>query len=68
MLQPLFLHPDLDEEIYMELPEGYKLNGDICQLKSIYGLKQASRAWNKKLDKLLKDFKFKQSNFDPCVY
>ena len=64
-----FLHPDLDEEIYMELPEGYKLNGDICQLKkSIYGLKQASRAWNKKLDKLLKDFRFKQSNFDPCVY
>jgi len=64
-----FLHPDLDEEIYMELPDGYKLNGEVCRLKkSIYGLKQASRAWNKKLDQLLKDFEFKQSDFDPCVY
>ena len=40
-----FLHPELDEEIFMELPDGYKLNGNTCRLrKSIYGLKQASRA------------------------
>jgi len=46
-----FLHPDLDEEIDMVLPDGYKLNGEVCRLtKSIYGLKHASRAWNKKLE------------------
>ena len=28
-----FLHPDLDEEIYMELPDGYMLNGEVCRLK-----------------------------------
>jgi len=51
-----FLHPELEEEIYMELPSGYRLNGRTCRLKkSIYGLKQASRAWNKKLDKFLKN-------------
>lgn len=51
-----FLHSELEEEIYMELPNGYRLNGKTCQLKkSIYGLKQATRAWNRKLDKLLKN-------------
>jgi Reverse transcriptase (RNA-dependent DNA polymerase) len=45
------------------------LNGETCRFnKSIYGLTQASRAWNKKLDKQLKEFGFSQSNFDPCVY
>ena len=56
-----FLHPELEEEIYMELPSGYRLNGRTCRLKkSIYGLKQASRAWNKKLDKVLKELGFMQ--------
>ena len=64
-----FLHPELEEEIYMELPGGFRLNGKTCRLKkSIYGLKQASRAWNKKLDKLLKELGFVQSNFDTCIY
>src|ERR1700733_3648096 len=64
-----FLHPELDEEIYMELQRGFRLNGKTCRLKkSIYGLKQASRAWNKKLDKLLKELRFAQSNFDTCIY
>ncbi|CAL1399907.1 unnamed protein product [Linum trigynum] len=42
-----FLHGDLEEEIYMEQPEGFKKekNEDyVCRLrKSLYGLKQAPR-------------------------
>jgi hypothetical protein len=64
-----FLNPKLDEEIYIRLPTGIKCNGEICRLqKSIYGLKQASRAWNKDLGMLLKDLGLQQSNYDPCVY
>jgi hypothetical protein len=36
------LNGDLDEIIYMDLPEGYEQVGMICQLlKSLYELKQA---------------------------
>lgn len=49
-----FLHGDLEEDIYMEKPEGVKVKGKehlVCRLKkSLYGLKQAPRQWYKKLN------------------
>jgi len=42
-----FLHGDLEEEIYMQQPQGYEVKGKeklMCMLKkSLYGLKQAPR-------------------------
>ena len=41
----------------------------VCKLhKSIYGLKQASRSWNKRFDKVIKSFGFDQNEEEPCVY
>ena len=46
-----YLHGVLEEEIYMEQPEGFVVQGDeykVCRLVcSLYGLKQAGRVWNK---------------------
>jgi Reverse transcriptase (RNA-dependent DNA polymerase) len=43
-----FLNGELEEEIYMEPPEGYTVRKDeVCRLlKSLYGLRQAPRAWH----------------------
>ena len=61
-----------EEDIYMEQPDGYIEQGSedlVCKLrKSLYGLKQSSRCWNKALTEFLKSIGFNQSTADPCVY
>ena len=46
-----YLHGVLDEEIYMEQPEGFIAQGEedkVCKLMcSLYGLKQAGQVWNR---------------------
>ena len=67
-----FLHGELDEEIYMEQPEGFideNHPNKVCRLqKSIYGLKQSARCWNSAIDKCVKDSGYTQSDADPCIY
>lgn len=64
-----FLQGEIDEELYMSLPPGYEDENKVCRLnKSIYGLKQASRQWNKKLNSALLQIGMTRSNIDPCVY
>ena len=52
-----FLHGNLEEEIYMQQPQGYEVKGKdnlVCMLKkSLYGLKQAPRKWYLKFDKFM---------------
>lgn len=65
-----FLQGDLNEEIYTDQPQGFDDNtGRVCKLnRAMYGLKQAGRQWNIKLDAALTDFGMTRSNLDPCVY
>ncbi len=66
-----FLNGDLEEEIYMEQPQGFTQEGEhlVCKLhKSLYGLKQSPRVWNKKLNVFLKSIKFVKSDVDFNMY
>ncbi|KAJ9539375.1 hypothetical protein OSB04_032108 [Centaurea solstitialis] len=67
-----FLNGKLTEDVYMQQPEALvdpKNPDKVCKLlKSIYGLKQASRSWNLHFDVRIKEFGFAKSEFEPCVY
>lgn len=65
-----FLNGQLKEEIYMEQPESFNDGSNrVCKLhKSLYGLKQASRVWNKSLNQVLLNFGLKRSAADQCIY
>lgn len=64
-----YLNGTISEELYMKPPEGYAEKGKVCKLvKSIYGLKQASRAWNNRLNIFFEQIKFNRSKVDPCLY
>ena len=67
-----FLNGNLEEDIYMEQPEGYVQQGKeklVCKLKkSLYGLKQSSRCWNKVSTEFMMSIGYHQSTADPCIY
>lgn len=69
-IKTAFLYGELEEEIYMEQPDGFKdSSGKVCLLnKSLYGLKQASRCWNLKFTQFLKRFNLTVSSADSCVF
>lgn len=68
-----FLHGNLSEEVYMELPLGYQRQSSVvplvCRLiKSIYGLKQASREWFTKLTTSLLSIGYTHSLLDYSLF
>nr|GEZ45992.1 putative reverse transcriptase, RNA-dependent DNA polymerase, Gag-polypeptide of LTR copia-type [Tanacetum cinerariifolium] len=66
-----FLHGDLNEEIYMKIPQGFSREGEtrVCHLrKSLYGLKQASHNWYHKFTTFLLSLNFKQSKADHSLF
>lgn len=66
-----FPNGDLEEEIYMVQPPGFEQLGSnyVCKLKkSLYGLKQAARQWNKKLHSTLVEMGYRRMESDRSLY
>src|SRR6187551_1925725 len=67
-----FLNGELEEEIYMDQPDGFAVEGQegmVCRLvKSLYGFKQAPKQWHEKFDKTLTSVGFVVNEADKCVY
>ena len=68
----VFLHGNLEEELYMEQPEGFIQKGledKVCLLKkSLYGLKQSPRQWYLRFNQFMMAHGYSGSQYDNCVY
>ena len=71
-VKTVFLNGELIEEVYVEQPPGFVVDGQehkVLRLqKALYGLRQAPRAWNAKLDTSLHALGFKRSEAEHAVY
>jgi hypothetical protein len=67
-----FLNGDFKEEVYVHQPPRFAIpdkEGKVLRLsKALYGLRQAPRAWNVKLDFTLWRIGFEQSPHEADVY
>jgi hypothetical protein len=67
-----YLYGKLDEEIYMEQPEGFKTPGSESKvlrlLRALYGLKQAGLAWWRALKASMESLGFTCLNSDAGIF
>lgn len=67
-----FLHGELKEDVYVMQPEGFVVAGSENKVyklkKALYGLRQAPRAWNEKLNKALEKLRFSKCVKEPSLY
>ena len=70
-IKTAFLNAELEETIYMQQPRDYEEGSanTACLLKkSLYGLRQAPRAWHTRLKQELEHMGFTASEADPGLY
>ena len=70
-VETAFLHGELEEEIFMECPQGMGTQSDdeiLILDKCIYGLVQSARQYHKKAVAILKKIGFEGGEVDPCLY
>lgn len=67
-----FLNGELEEEIYVEQPQGYMVEGHEDKVymlkKALYGLKQAPHTWNSRINGCLLQIGFMKSPGEPFLY
>nr|GEX46897.1 zinc finger, CCHC-type [Tanacetum cinerariifolium] len=67
-----FLNGDLDEEVYINQPQGFIMpenENKVCKLiKSLYGLKLAPKKWHQKFNEVVLSNGYLLNQADKCVY
>ena len=68
-IKSAFLNGYLEEEVYLEQPQGYEVPGQEHKVyrlkKDLYGLKQAPSAWYSRIDSYLTENGFPKSESEP---
>lgn len=67
-----FLNGLLEQPVYMQQPEGFVIKENESKVyllkKAVYGLKQSSKAWNDRVNKLLSELGYVRSKHESCVF
>lgn len=69
-----FLNGKIDEEIYMEIPDGVQVSqkdreSKVCKLKrALYGLKISPKRWNIRFTEIALKVGLKNSSLEPCLF
>lgn len=66
-----FLNGNIEEDTYMDKSKGFepKDKVKVCKLKrSIYGLKQMSRSWNRRFNEDVRKYSFAKNEGKLCMY
>jgi Reverse transcriptase (RNA-dependent DNA polymerase) len=64
-----FPNSELDEEVYIELPDGYKLPGKVGRLlRALYGLRRSPLLWQKLLSSALRELSMQPGLEEPCLF
>ena len=71
-VETAFLNGLLQEEVYLEQPQGFEIyerDSHVCRLKkTLYGVKQAPRAWYSRIDSYLLSIGFRKCKAYPNLY
>jgi len=64
-----FPNSKLDEEVYVELPDGYKASGKVGRLlRALYGLRRSPLLWQKLLSGALQELGLQAGQEEPCIF
>jgi len=64
-----FLNNELDEEVYVELPDKFKKTGYVMQLQqALYGLQRSPRLWHQEFSKTLTSLELQKVPEEPCLF
>ncbi|EAQ89508.1 hypothetical protein CHGG_06127 [Chaetomium globosum CBS 148.51] len=63
-----FVNAKIDEDVYMEMPTGYRRPSRVLKLKkALYGLRKSPLLWQKELTATLTKLGFKALPHEPCM-
>ena len=65
-----FVRADLEEDVWMEMPDGFAEPNMVCKLeRSLYGLKQSPRNWYRLISSfIVESLGWKATVSDPCLF
>ncbi|PHH87415.1 hypothetical protein CDD83_8907 [Cordyceps sp. RAO-2017] len=64
-----FTNSLLDEDVYVQFPDGYRRKGWVLKLlRALYGLRRSPLLWQKDLTAAFEKLGLKQSQEEPCLF